>query len=365
MHPSQPSEADSPPIVAAYFAAMRQSAELAMQYPGQIVARALAGNILRFHMAGEFLGTVLQTAIEHLPISNASDDDLTLYVWDETATGVTLPEAPWPWPNPDQAVELALPRGAEDFHPLYEPLNGVFGLYQESTRTAVIHIKDAHQLPTPWHGAPLFRIFHWWSHSVGLVLIHAGCVGTDHGAVLLAGKGGSGKSTTSLLCLAEQLRYVSDDYCLINARPEPRAFALYNTGKLHRDHLNRFPALAKRAVEPARDEHEKKVIFAHQHFPAQLASSLPVRAVVLPRICGGPHHRFVTISAMEALRGLAPSTLLQVSGYAGRHLQAMAQLVRNVPCYRLELGENYATIPRTIADLIDRLTDDSSPTASP
>lgn len=356
-------ERDRAQQVATYFAAMRRSAELATRKHGQIVQRTLAGSTLRYYMAGKSLRAVLQTAIEHLPVSDASSSDLALYLWDENATGVTLPEAPWTWPAPDQAVELALPTETQDFHPLYEPLNGAFGLYQESTRTAVIHIKDARKLPTPWHGAPLFRIFHWWSSSAGLALLHAGCVGTESGAVLLAGKGGSGKSTTSLLCLAAKLRYISDDYCLIKTGPEPRAYALYNTGKLHRDHLTHFPSLANCAVQPARDSHEKKVIYGHKHFPAQLASSLPVRAVVLPHISNGSNHRFVSINAMEALRGLAPSTLLQLSGHAARHLKVMATLVRNVPCYRLELGDNYTTIPQTIADLIDHTSGSSSQSA--
>src|SRR5690606_7936890 len=152
----------------------------------------------------------------------------------------------------------------------------------------------------------------WWSGPQRLHVLHSGCVGTDDGAVLLAGRGGSGKSTTALLCLEAGLRYVSDDYCLLEPGSPPVAHCLYNSGKLHRDHIGRFPALRARAVDPNPDKFEKPVIFVHQHYPDQVAGRLPLRAVVLPQVTAQEETRWERISPGEALRGLAPSTIFQM-----------------------------------------------------
>jgi len=350
-----PGENESARYVTAYFEEMVDACKRALLTHGRTVERILAGHTLRYRIAGEALARILQQAVEHLPLGEGDESSFTIFAWDEYESEVAQPQAPWRWPAEGQAVELTLPQGAEDFSPLYDAARGVFGLYQHSMRTAVVCFKQASLLPTPWYGAPLFRMFHWWSQSVGLVLLHAGCVGNDRGAVLIAGKGGSGKSTTSLLSLQAGLRYVSDDYCLLDNNAEvPRVHCLYNTGKLHRDHITRFPALAEKAVEAVMDDYEKKLIFVHRHFPQQLALSMPLRAIFLPSIVGGKGHRLVPVSPGVALRGLAPSTLFQLSGHGRHHLQVMADLMRKLPAYRLELGTDFASIPATIESYLNQ-----------
>ena len=62
--------------------------------------------------------------------------------------------------------------------------------------------------------------------------------------MLLAGKGGSGKSTTALVCLHSSLVYAGDDYCLLATDDGPYVFSLYSTGKLNPDDVYRFSDLA-------------------------------------------------------------------------------------------------------------------------
>ena len=343
--------------VAAYFAEMRRAFDRAQPTEYATVQRSLAGRTLRFNVAGTFLFSTLQTALAHLPIVVGASDqvDLTVYAWDEAVTGVSLPTAPWQWPPAGSPSVMSLPPGAEDFEPHLEAPVGAFSLHQLSRNEVILHVRDARRLPTYWHGSPLFRTIHSWAQSGGLAMLHAGCVGTDGGAVLLAGKGGSGKSTTSLLCLEAGLRYVSDDYCLMEPGPTPRAHCLYNSGKLHRDHLARFPALAEKATDPVPDQFEKKVIFVQQHYPDRLASSLPLRAILLPRVAGGDRHQLRSISPMAALRGLAPSTLFQLVGRGQEHLQVMARLTRQIPCFELALCPDFDALPEFIRSALDSL----------
>ena len=75
-------------------------------------------------------------------------------------------------------------------------------------------------------------LFHWLMELYGRQLIHAAAVGTDIGGALIVGKGGVGKSTTSLASLAAGLRFVGDDYVIVGFDPHPTAWSLYCTAKV-------------------------------------------------------------------------------------------------------------------------------------
>jgi len=341
--------------VAAYFSAMREACARAQCHEGQTVHRTLVGRTVRFNIAGAYLSSVLQSALAHLPTIAETTANLTINAWDEAVTGIPLPEAPWPWPPIGSPNAISFPPGAENFQPHLESPSGAFALHDLSKNEVILHVRDARKLPTYWHGSPLFRSFHHWAQQSGLAILHAGCVGTNDGAVLLAGKGGSGKSTTSLLCLEAGLRYVSDDYCLLEPGESPRIHCLYNTGKLQRDHLTRFPSLARQAVDPRSDQFEKKVIFVQQYRPESIATSLPLRAIFLPYVSGKIDHQLISVPPEVALRGLAPSTLFQLSKPSPAHLRIMAGLARQLPCYQLALGTDYDSIPTFIKNHLDSI----------
>jgi hypothetical protein len=133
------------------------------------------------------------------------------------------------------------------------------------------------------------------------------------------------------------------------------AYCLYSSGKLHRDHLARFPGLAKLAVDPCADQFEKPVIFLGQAGKFAVASRAPLRAILVPIITGQPETTIEPTSAAEALRALAPSTLLQLPNTGPGALQSLAALARSLPCLRLRLGTRLEAIAPTVRDLLTRL----------
>ena len=151
------------------------------------------------------------------------------------------------------------------------------------------------------------------------------------------------------------MRYLSDDFCLLESGETPQTHCLYNTGKLHRDHLKQFPSLADKTVDPYSDQFEKKVIFVHQHYPERVAVSLPLRAILLPCVTDSPGHSVSPISPGEALRGLAPSTLFQLTTRSSQHFNRMAKLVRQLPCYSLALGRDLNSIPALVKRTLENL----------
>jgi hypothetical protein len=105
---------------------------------------------------------------------------------------------------------------------------------------------------------------------------------------------------------------------------------------------------------------EKAILDVHRLMPRALASSLPIRAVLVPRIRGG-HARLRPASAGEALLALAPSTAFQMPFDGGRVMGALAAAARAVPAFALDVGDD----PRELAQAVDRALDECAAEGEP
>lgn len=313
----------------------------------------LDGHAVRFFAAGARLTEALTPALAHLPVlTGGTIAGLEIFAWDEAESGIAPPQLPWSWAAPGGTVRLVLPPGGEAFR-IHAYEEGVmFFMYSVETHRAVFWTRDARLLPSYFRAAPFLTLFHWWSREAGLRLVHAGCVGTADGAALIAGKGGSGKSTTSLLCVEAGMDYLSDDFCLIRSRPEPTAISLYNSGKLHRDHFQRFPSLAARSVDPVPDVFDKPLIFMQEHFPHLTKTRVPLRAVIVPQVSGEEDTRWESLSPSVALRALTSSTMFQFSPDDGTAFRDTAAALRGLRCYRLHLGTMTENIPPAVGEIL-------------
>src|SRR5581483_8511139 len=261
---------------------------------------ALAGNSIRLRFAGERLPAVLGTALAHLPPASA-DGGWEILCWDGAATGRPLPSPPGPWPETWPPDSVFFPFGPQSTRVCILAETGLITVFCAASCRAVIWVRDARELPGQHYGSPLLNLFAWWSRSVGLSLLHAGCVGTERGAVLLVGPGGSGKSTTSLLCAEAGMDYLSDDYCLARLGDKPTAYSLYCSGKLQREHWASFPGLARIAVQPPVDPLAKPIVYLSRVGEFAVKVRAPRRAILVPTISGQPATTVETTHAAAAL----------------------------------------------------------------
>jgi hypothetical protein len=310
---------------------------------------------LRLRFVGEALAPALTSALAHLPPAT-TQHGLEILCWDGAATGEALPAPPWPWPAEWPACGYITPFENPSFRVSVCPISGVILLYRADNSTAIFWAPDARKLHTYHHGSPFLTLLSWWiqTRTRGLHLLHAGCVGTSHGAALLVGRGGSGKSTTALLCAEAGMNYLSDDYCLVEEGPTPTVCCLYSSGKLHREHLARFPDLAALAVDPRADPFGKPVIFLAQSGRFTVVPRAPLRAILIPSVTGQPETTIETATAAAALRALAPSTLMQLPNSDPAALQSLAALTRQVACFHLGLGTRLEDIAPAVRTLLTR-----------
>jgi hypothetical protein len=183
--------------------------------------------------------------------------------------------------------------------------------------------------------------------------VHAAAVGSPAAGVLLVGNPGSGKSTSALSSLDSPLLFAGDDYVAVGLQPEPYVYSLYNSGKLEPHHLQRLPHVQRAVANRDRLATEKAVIYVHEHFPTRTTSGFPLRAILLPTVRDQTESCIVPAPRADALRALAPSTMIQLHTAGAEALTRMKELVVRVPAFVLELGSDIPAIPRVISDFLD------------
>ncbi len=326
----------------------------------------IAEAVFRIRIAGEPLVEPLTRALAHLATEPIEQPDIVINCWDRATSGL----AP-PFPPLDRAMHdgVATERGDEgliawgsptliaDSDEAWAVWRPAFGTFNAVTpgATEAWHWVEAAAGIRYWDvSAPFKAILHRWARARGRQLLHAGAVGTDDGAALIVGKGGSGKSTTSLVCLDAGMKYLGDDYVMVSLDPEPRVHSTSCAAKLEVPQIRRHPHLMPTIWNGDRlgEEREEKAVAFVDHTPGALASSLPLKMVIVPRITGATHTKASQLSGGGAFLALAPSTIIQMPGARNPELAAMGELVRKVSVAGLELGSDLSTIAPAIKDLL-------------
>ena len=294
--------------------------------------RTIAGVHFRLSFAGEGIRELLLPALAGASTAHAAPD-FTLHIWDSTAL-------PFSW-----RAEVASGRGEADetrtIRTSVTDGSGAVSVLDLEQRRGYFWIPDAQTLPWYERAAPFRTLFHWSLSTFNSHLMHAAAVSTKAGGVLLAGRGGSGKSTTALLCVAAGFAYAGDDYVAMKGQI---AHTLYRSAKVDATSLNMLPPFSL-AIAP--NGLEKGVAILED-----VAASLPIVALVVPRVTGGTS-RIARTSAAQALRALAPTTLFQLRGDSASELAVMAALARSLPSWSLDLGDDHAAIPELVAHAIE------------
>jgi hypothetical protein len=186
--------------------------------------------------------------------------------------------------------------------------------------------------------------------------VHAAAVGRAAGGVILAGKGGSGKSTTALACLNAGMHYAGDDYCAVANNTPPYLHSLYNSAKLRsKADLERFPHLEQRvwnATSWDSNNGDKAIFFLSQSWSGPISAGFPLRAVLIPQINGEQQSRLDECSEAKAMLALSASTIAQLPMAGGEDLNRLGDLVAQLPRYTLYLGTDVTGIPDLIQSVL-------------
>ncbi|MCA9518519.1 MAG: hypothetical protein KC635_26470, partial [Myxococcales bacterium] len=306
----------------------------------------------RLELAGDAARATFATALEAAPADGRAPD-LTILAWD-AAHGAPL--AP---PEPDREAPIQVGRhyatggGEVDGHArrcvFWEP-PWIYG-YDLGERVAWFHCPDAGGMPAWSRSQPFLRLLHAWLRTRGRLVAHGAVIGRGGRGLLLTAPGGSGKSSLAIAGKLAGWDYLGDDYVAVAPPGEDggpaRAFGLYRVAKLEPTHLAaRLPAAGAYALDAPREG--EKVLLSLPLTPAP--GGLPLAAVIVPRVAAASALR--RIGGGEALRALAPSTLMQLPGDGARDFAALARVLRGLPAYHLDIGPRPAEALALLAPLL-------------
>jgi hypothetical protein len=345
-------DASAPSDRVAYFDAIYELAHTAAEAAGGFIDRtySIAGLHVRLRFAGPALVSAVTTAFEHLHVSENSAQ-LTIYIWDTASTGKRMPPPPW---EGDDFLARGVIQGYNDdrIHTAFQHGSGAVSLLDAERDLAVFWVSSAEEMPYWEKGSPLRSILHWWLARNERQLVHGAAVGNSRGAVLIGGKGGSGKSTTALACIESDLLYLGDDYTVLRSEPFAMVYSLYNSAKINADNVERLPHLGAKISNPDRLDSEKALLFVHEHYPAKTVAELPIRAILLPRVTGLRETRLKKTPTAQALAALAPSTIFQLPRAGAEAFKFLAAIAKQVPGYTFEVGTDLSGIPTAIEGLL-------------
>jgi hypothetical protein len=325
----------------------------AQQNAGETVERfySIGDYTIKLKFAGPDLVPLITPALEHLEIS-AAPSALTIHLWDNESTKTAMPPPPWTLDDYSARGEIR-DYNNDRFSTACNKGSGALSILDSKIDSALWWIRSTSNFPFYESGSPLLTIFHWWLKRHGKQVVHAGAVGTKDAGVLMVGKGGSGKSTTTIACLKSELFYAGDDYSILSSAPKPYVFSLYSSGKLNADHIINFPDLVPKISNAERTDIEKPLLFLNQYYPDKIIKGFPIKAIFLPRITGLPETTLTPATSALGLMALAPSTLFQLSYANQASFREIAQFTKQVPCYHLNLGTQIEKIPDVISKFLN------------
>jgi hypothetical protein len=322
----------------------------------------IAGRAVTVVTAGSDPSSNLVRALDHLRSGDTDHPGLVVHVWD-SATGAEPPLLPGGF---DGLVEATgggagpfFYAGGESVQVGYQTEPNALSVLDTTSGTAWYWARDFSRLPYWDRATPFRHLLNWWLSSRGLLLGHGAAVGRATGGALLAGKGGSGKSTSALACLDSALRFAGDDYVALDPSTPAWAHSLYRSAKLVPRDVSRFPHLTPLLANGERLPSEKAVLYLDGEAQGPTIAGFPLRAILLPKITGA-RARILQAAPSDVLQALAPSTIFQLHPPRPDALSALARLVRTVPGYVLEMGRDLRSIPVAIARLLDRLLEEQA-----
>lgn len=327
--------------------ATQQSGELSFHY-------RIAGYVLHLRFAEPSLIDQITMAFEHLKVPEQVAD-LTICIIDNSKTATQL-QFPSPPPPQDfrEGGKITLLRN-QKIDVIHNQHNGSVSFINHQSNTAIFWIHNSQWLPWWVKGSPLLRILNVWMMRHKKYLTHVAAVGNKNAGVLLAGRGGAGKSTTAYTCLKNGLGCVSEDYCLLSNESQPYAHSLYSSAKIEPQGTQYFPEVTRLATnKECRQEHEKLFLFQNKLFPKQMLSGFPIAAILILKITNTKDSELKPASVIDALLAITPSTFFQLTHCNQESLSFYKKFLSCMPIYHLMLGNDLKKVASVIKSVVQK-----------
>jgi hypothetical protein len=314
----------------------------------------IGNNKFRFTFATEALIPLITRALAHLEIPSTEKTDFEVFLWDSKSTGIPMVKRPWKDSDLSARGEVKT-FSNNHIRTTFQPERNALSIINLNKNQAIYWVKNPESIPYFETGVPLLFILSQWLATRNMQVVHSGAVGLPEGGVLIAGKGGSGKSNSTLACLNSPLYFAADDFCVLEPGNSSMVYSIYQTGKVDADRLEHFQFLQTALYNQERLEDEKALFILSNGFEDRLIKSFPLKAILVPQITGKKNTSIKPAASGYGLRAVAPSTIFLLANQGRESLHKLANILNQVPCYTLFLGTELNQIPKAILTLLEQL----------
>lgn len=213
--------------------------------------------------------------------------------------------------------------------------------FMDLRKRIAIHMFNSRANLPPWdESAPLRLPFQWILSQQKMRLAHAAAIGIDGKGLVLFGKGGSGKSGTTLAALAVGMNTVGDDYIALGLDDKPYARAVFSHVKQDDAGIARIPGLSNHLRDAVRNWRGKVEFQPELMFAGSFVNEMNLSAAILPSVTQREKTSIERISPAEALLALISSNAQYDPLRPDGGLRFFADVLRKIPCYRMHLSSH-------------------------
>ncbi len=194
-------------------------------------------------------------------------------------------------------------------------------------------------------------LLYRYAKREGYLLLHGAVVGMSGTGVIVAARGGSGKSTFSVSCLLKGLDFVADDYFLLSDSGPLKAYPLYTLIKLNPDMHEKLKI--DLPIFYIETKTGKKMMDASK---LSFCPELDIKGIVFPKVADVEAPEIHATTKATGLMELAFSTAMQLEqieeGKAANHI---LKRVTGLPMYELSLSKDLDKNVEVFKDFLEQL----------
>lgn len=252
--------------------------------------------------------------------------------------------------RPETLTEFDAHLAPQGLRAIYSEERGAWDIFDTSDGFG-IRLQNGIEGAAEWeHTAPLAYFCKWTSEAQGHTMVHAASIAWQGKGALLIGEGGAGKSGTTLGAMLNGFDSAGDDYTLLSGGPPYTAYSLYRTFKQSSEGMARLGLPKSMPLN-----WQGKAVFRPETVCGRpIAGATPIHALLMPEI--GAHSTMIEPMAPAPLfKQMTISTLRQISGNFADVFRYCAELVRELPCYRLRLSPDNDEITLVLKKFLEGL----------